>query len=147
MSKYFYTRDRKKKGDIEYCPKCKKKGKITHYVKIDQYVHSFEYSDSKFFRHIKSEVKCDVPTPDKEMYHNNISAALSSVIPNIHKFNDNISAQIVRGYSKNVPEDEMVLDILEPYKQRLQKQVNGKLELITKINNIMNRITEEHSVS
>ncbi len=143
MSTYYYTLDRKKKGWIEYCPKCKKKGKVQRYIKLDQYVHSMEYSDSKLFRHIKSEVKCDVPTPDKERYHNSIAAGISDVIPNIHKFNDNLSAQIVRGYSKHISEDQMTLDILRPYADTLRKRGDSIREKLTAIHSIMERIAEK----
>lgn len=149
MPTTYYTQERKKAGVIEYCPMCRKKGLIRRYVKVDIYTHSKTYKDSKLFRHIQSEDECSVPTPKKEEYWNWIAAEIEPVIPNIHKagFTSDLSRQIVDAYHKNVPKDDLVLDILCKFKLRLQKQIAGKQEIVTRICNIENRIQGENSYS
>ena len=149
MPTEYYTQERKKKGVIEYCPKCRKKGLIRRYVKVDIYTHSKTFKDSKIFRHILSEEECSVPTPKKEEYWNWIAAEISDVIPNIHKagFTSDLSRQIIRAYHNNQPKDDLVLDIIGKFKLRLQKQITGKQEIVTRICNIENRISEDNSFS
>lgn len=156
MPTEYYTTHRKKKDVIEYCPKCKKKGLIRRYVKVDVYTHSKTYKpvgspfvDSELFRHVQSEERCNVPTPEKEAYWNWIAAEIADVIPNIHKagWHANLSKKIIDAYHNNQPKDDLVLDIIGAFKRRLQKQIAGKQEIVNRICNIENRIQEDKSFS
>lgn len=78
-----YTKERKgakySGRTIEYCPSCEKKGLLTKMIRVDQYVHSEDRSESSLFTHISNQKECQVEAPERKALFERIKKITGSL--------------------------------------------------------------------